>query len=100
MCALRPNTLYCTAAFLFDAAIFEKRTKYGVCVSCSRHPELNGYIRTVLHSCRALLQRGLMERLLVCVCDARGMPTEYTSIEVEVRKLPSHATFGFGLLSH
>lgn len=69
---------------VYAAEVFEKRTKYGVCVSCSRHPQLNAYIRTVLDNCRPLLKRGLLERLLVCVCDASGMPTEYTSIELEL----------------
>lgn len=79
------DTLVLVAAADCRAAVFEKRTKYGVCVSCSRHPELNAYVRAVLQNCRPLLQRGLVERLLVCVCDARGMPSEYTSVEVEVR---------------
>jgi mitotic spindle assembly checkpoint protein MAD2B len=50
---------------IYPSVLFESRIKYGIHVFQSRHPEMNAYIKQVLHEAKALLVRGLIERLLM-----------------------------------
>lgn len=61
---------------LYPDAMFERRRIYGIPVKRSRHPDVNAYIETSVHSLQELIDRGSIQKLAVIILDEEDKAVE------------------------
>jgi len=68
---------------IYPADIFERRRKYGLPISMSRHPDLNNYIYQMLRHTAPLLDEGLAEKIVICFLDPAQKPLERYVVDLQ-----------------
>jgi mitotic spindle assembly checkpoint protein MAD2B len=71
---------------LYPQNIFEQRSKYGISVWQSRHPDVNKYIRKVLDNSKQLLEKGLIDSYIFTTYDNRGNIIDQIVISLKIKK--------------
>ncbi|KAK9826794.1 hypothetical protein WJX81_001690 [Elliptochloris bilobata] len=66
-----------------DHELFTRHRLYSVMVRKSRHPQLNGYIRSIVQSMQAPLVRGLLGKVAVLILDSRGCVVEKYAVQLQ-----------------
>jgi hypothetical protein len=72
---------------IYPDSIFEQRSKYGISVFQSRHPDVNHYIRKVLDNSRQLLERGLLDSYIFTTYDNKGNVIDQVVISLKIKAL-------------
>ena len=70
---------------LYPDNIFEQRSKYGISVWQSRHPDVNKYIRKVLENSKQLLERGLIDSYIFTTYDNKGNVLDQIVISLKIK---------------
>ena len=72
---------------IYPDNIFEQRSKYGISIFQSRHPDINNYIRKVLDNSRNLLERGLLDSYIFTTYDNKGNVIDQIVISLKIKAL-------------
>eukprot|EP00041_Stephanoeca_diplocostata_P011600 m.191851 g.191851 ORF g.191851 m.191851 type:complete len:204 (+) comp18602_c0_seq2:145-756(+) len=67
---------------VYPAQLFEQRTKYGIAIQMSRHPELNTYVSGVLSSLRQYILEGTVNQISVVIQDENLSPQERFNFDI------------------
>ena len=79
------------ARSVYPAELFQQRSKYGVSVFQSVHPQINTYVQRVLSNAQPLLEAGVATRLIVALKRSNAQqPFETISVDYE-RRPAGHA---------
>lgn len=76
------NYLY--TRVIYPENLFEQRRAVGISVWQSRHPEINSYIKRVLQNTSILLEKRMVDRIIIVVQDSVGTVKEHFTIKCDI----------------
>lgn len=69
------------ARSIYPSYIFEQRRYLGITVWSSRHPSVNDYIQRVFDNAHLMLERKLVDKVVIAVDGTDGKPMDHITIK-------------------